>query len=97
MCFKIYSVSLIDETRQKLAGIEFLITERNKSVLNNIAWSEQIIINKATGKFGESIALDAVFANVTKDVVQLEAKEATLNQILISYAPPQPPAPTGKP
>jgi len=30
-------------------------------------------------------------------VVQLEAKEATLNQILISYAPPQPPAPTGKP
>ena len=43
-----------------------------------------------------SIALDAVYANIDKDVEHLKAKEATLNQILISYAPPQPPATQGK-
>jgi hypothetical protein len=75
-----------------LDGIKFLITERNKSVLNVIAWSDQDIINTATEKFGESIALDAVFANIDSDVAELKAKEATLNQILISYAP----ATTGK-
>ena len=32
-----------------------------------------------------------------KDVEYLEAMEATLNQILISYAQPQPHSPTGKP
>ena len=37
------------------------------------------------------------YANVTKDAERLETEKSDLKQILISYAPQQPAATTGKP
>ena len=73
-----------------------MIAERNKSVLQNIIWDPKEVINRALTKFGESIALDAVFANMYKDVEHLEVEKAILDTRLNNLTA-QPPAPTGKP
>ena len=44
-----------------------------------------------------SISYLAVYDNRTATVAELKAEKAILNQILVSHAPPPPPAPTGKP
>ena len=85
-----------ERVEQKLFGIEFLIAQRNKSVLDNIVWNEQDIINKAITKFGQSIALDAVYANIDSDVAELKEEKAILN-IRLNLTAVQPPATTGKP
>ena len=75
--------------------MKFLIAKRNKSVLDGIVWNGQDIINLAQEIFTEAVVLEAVYGNVNKNVEKLEAKEVTLQQILISYAPAPPQIQTG--
>ena len=77
--------------------MKFLIAKRNKSVLDGIVWNGQDIINLAQEIFTEAVVLEAVYGNVNKNVEKLEAKEVTLQQILISYAPALPQIQTGSP
>jgi len=93
------SESLIENTSQELAGIKYLLQERNKSVLEDIIWDSKEVINRALNQFGDSIAFHAVFANIDSDVTELKAEKATLYTLLnnLTTPPPPPQPPTGKP
>ena len=86
-----------ERIEQELAGIKYLLEERNKSVLQKIIWNPNEVINRALTQFGESMTFHAVYANIISDVAELKAEKKILDTRLNNLTTPQPPAQTGKP